>query len=394
MLKESEKTPSLPSGSGDTTVARQQLAAQELIGANIADAMAHHHLEFLRLEFALASMIFDPSSSNPESLYKHLVGQGAFLSQLQRQMQGWQEDANRQVQRSGQALPLIVEQDSPAAHEAASMLKKALRLGQENLLSLQKLSNEMEESRFLLDQLDARVTDGLGTHRKEFMEVVTWLSDALSHLTDWFTTPLFYLGSTALNRLGNTEFLAVVFVAIWLARTVSATLTRVAQQRIGVRKSRIYRINRLIHYSILILGVFIAFATLGFDFSSLLLVAGAIGVGLGFGVQAIVNNFLSGIIILFESHLRVGDFIELEDGSCGEIREINIRSTTITTNDGVDILIPNSQLLNSRVSNWTLSDPFRRVHIPFSVAYGTDKELVTRVVTEAALKLPYTMGKV
>lgn len=391
--KEAETAISNPFGAEDSAVERQQLFTQEVLRAMIAEAIAHHHFRMLRLESTLASMISGDSTVDPAAVYKHLLEEKKFLDSLQKQVHSWQETARRQVQRSGQALGLIVDQNAPTARETVALQKEAFRLGQENLLALQKLSNEMEESRFLLDQLDGRVSEGLGARRKELMEVVTWLSSVFSRFQEWATTPLFDIGENPVKPVGILKFLVVMLVAIWLARAVSGTLATVAQQRIGVRKSLIYRINRLIYYAILILGVFIALATLGVDFSSFLLIAGAIGVGLGFGVQSIFNNFLSGIIILFESNLRVGDFIELEDGSRGEIREINIRSTTIATNDGIDILIPNSQLLNTRISNWTLSDPFRRVHIPFVVAHGTDKDLVARIVTEAAVELPYTMGK-
>jgi small-conductance mechanosensitive channel len=118
---------------------------------------------------------------------------------------------------------------------------------------------------------------------------------------------------------------------------------------------------------------------------------GALGVGIGFGLQPVVANFVAGLMILFEQPLKVGDFVELESGVHGEVREIRMRATRITTNDNVDILVPNSEFVNGRVTNWTLDEAHRRVRIKFGVAYGTDKELVRRVVLEAAQKVEHTL---
>ncbi len=113
--------------------------------------------------------------------------------------------------------------------------------------------------------------------------------------------------------------------------------------------------------------------------------------GIGFGLQTLVSNFVAGLIILFERSLKIGDFVELESGVTGEVREINMRSTLITTNDNIDIVVPNSEFVNGRVTNWTMREVYRRVHIPFGVAYGTDKELVKKAALEAAQDVPVTL---
>ena len=123
----------------------------------------------------------------------------------------------------------------------------------------------------------------------------------------------------------------------------------------------------------------------------LALVLGALSVGLGFGLQQIFNNFVSGLIILFERNLKVGDFVDLGSGVHGEVQEINIRATRITTNDNTDIIVPNSEFVAGRVVNWTLREVARRLRVSFSVAYGTDKELVKKAVLEAAHAVPFTL---
>jgi small-conductance mechanosensitive channel len=146
-----------------------------------------------------------------------------------------------------------------------------------------------------------------------------------------------------------------------------------------------------VHYFILTIAVVIGLSSIGVDLTKFALIASALGIGIGFGLQNLVSNFVSGLIILFERSLKAGDFVELESGVSGEVREINMRATLINTNDNVDILVPNSEFVNGRVTNWTMREAQRRVHIPFGVAYGTNKDLVKQAALEAAEAVPWTL---
>jgi small-conductance mechanosensitive channel len=140
----------------------------------------------------------------------------------------------------------------------------------------------------------------------------------------------------------------------------------------------------------IVLGIIAAFSFIGVKFTNVAIVAGALSVGIGFGLQSIVNNFVSGIIILFEQNIKVGDFIELDTGLKGTVRDINVRSTIVNTLDNLDIIVPNSELVAAKVTNYTLNEPIVRIHVPFGVAYGSDKELVKKAVLEAARKVEIT----
>lgn len=126
---------------------------------------------------------------------------------------------------------------------------------------------------------------------------------------------------------------------------------------------------------------------IGIDLSNIALVGSAFAVGLGFGLQNVISNFVSGVIILVERSLKVGDFVDLESGVRGHVREIAMRYTRVTTNDEIDVLVPNSEFINKRVVNWTLDDSYRRMRIPFGVAYGTPKERVRDAGIAAARKV-------
>lgn len=122
---------------------------------------------------------------------------------------------------------------------------------------------------------------------------------------------------------------------------------------------------------------------LGLDLTTLAVFGGALGVGLGFGLQQIAANFISGIIILLERSLKVGDYIELEDGRTGILRDINMRSSTLSTYDGKDIMVPNERFITTRFVNWTHSDPRQRYEVPFVVTYETDMHKVPKLIEKA-----------
>jgi small-conductance mechanosensitive channel len=176
-----------------------------------------------------------------------------------------------------------------------------------------------------------------------------------------------------------------------LSRIIRIAIRRVSESDYSGTQASMYTVGRLTHYAIIIFAIFIALTSIGLDFSSLALVAGALSVGIGFGLQSIVNNFVSGLIILFEHSLRVGDYIELDTGLTGTVKAINVRSTLINTNDNIDIVVPNSEFVTTRLTNWTLGERILRVRIPFGVAYGSDKDLVRKAAMEAAAEVSFTL---
>ncbi|MFN9928761.1 MAG: mechanosensitive ion channel family protein [Phenylobacterium sp.] len=154
----------------------------------------------------------------------------------------------------------------------------------------------------------------------------------------------------------------------------------------------IYIVERLAGYAIILAGLFVGLSTLGVNLTSLTVFAGAVGVGVGLGLQGVVREFVSGLVVIFDPLVQVGDFIELENGARGEVVEVGPRATRIRTNDGLNVVIPNSKLIEGQVLNWTLKGGTRRIHVPFTVAYGADKAMVRDVVLRAAHDVPFTLA--
>ena len=130
---------------------------------------------------------------------------------------------------------------------------------------------------------------------------------------------------------------------------------------------------------------------LGIDLGKFGLLAGAIGVGLGFGLQNIIENFISGIILAFERPIQVGDTIEV-DAVFGSVQQIGVRSSTIKTFDGSEVVVPNGSLISNKVTNWTLSDFKRRAKLPVKVAFGSDPHQVIKVLHKVAEEHPDVLG--
>jgi small-conductance mechanosensitive channel len=180
-------------------------------------------------------------------------------------------------------------------------------------------------------------------------------------------------------------------LTVWLAFALSAFARFVLAEdvfpRLRLARGVPYAVSSLLHYTVLTLGFLFAVAAMGFDLDRITILAGAFGVGIGFGLQAVVNNFVSGLILLFERPVQVGDTVELGT-VIGEIRRIGIRSSTIRTWDGAEVILPNASLISDAVTNWTLSDRMRRIELPVGVAYGSDPDQVLELLRMVARQHP------
>ena len=201
------------------------------------------------------------------------------------------------------------------------------------------------------------------------------------------------VGKLELNVAGVLAAI-LTLVAVWaLSRLMQKGFTRYAMSHQPALRPAIYTVSRLAKYVLVVVGVLVAAGLMGIPLTQFAVLAGAVGVGLGFGLQAIFSNFVSGLILLFDRSLKVGDFVELESGVRGEVGDIGIRATRIMTNDNIDILVPNAEFVTGRVVNWTLGDNKIRLHVPFGVDYGVDKDLVKQAALEAAAEVPFTLDR-
>jgi small-conductance mechanosensitive channel len=176
---------------------------------------------------------------------------------------------------------------------------------------------------------------------------------------------------------------AIVAAFVWLSRRLQAALRRRLLPRLRLDPGLEFSVLRFVHYAVLTLGVLLALQTLHVDLTGVAVVAGLLGVGIGFGLQHIVSNFISGLILLIERPIAVGDRIAVGDVD-GFVRAINMRATEIVTEDNISVIVPNSEFIAGRVVNWSHGDPKLRLRIPIAVSYGSDVEHASRVLLDVA----------
>lgn len=191
---------------------------------------------------------------------------------------------------------------------------------------------------------------------------------------------------TSLTLLMIVKFLSVFVIGFILGWLYKNKIMKSSKIKFHLSSANRTILANLGYYAIIFLTIIISFNTVGLDLSSLAVVAGALSVGIGFGLQNIVSNFISGIILMFEKSIQVGHFVELENGVRGVVSDIRLRATTITTPEHIDILVPNSNFIQNNVTNLSLSDDLLRLRIPFGVAYGTDISQVEEVILDAIRK--------
>jgi potassium-dependent mechanosensitive channel len=225
-----------------------------------------------------------------------------------------------------------------------------------------------------------------------FFTVTTWAAGTLSAFG--LLTPVVAMARRILAaewthgalRISVGDLIAF-FLTIYLAFVVSSIVRVVLEEevfpRARLRPGLPYALTSLLRYAIICIGFVLALAVLGLNFDRITVLGGAFGIGVGFGLQNVVNNFVSGLIVLFERPVRVGDAVQIGDVQ-GEVRRIGIRSSTVRTWDGAEVVVPNSQLVSDKVTNWTPIDRRRRIVIPVNVAYGSAPDEVLKVLAAVA----------
>jgi potassium-dependent mechanosensitive channel len=207
---------------------------------------------------------------------------------------------------------------------------------------------------------------------------------APSPLTTWqiitsYTLTIAGIGITVSRLILAVALVYLAMVASWLIRSF---LQSAAYRRWNFDRGVSDSLNMLVHYSLIVLGVVLALAALGVQLQNFAIVAGALGIGVGFGLQNVVNNFASGLILLFERPVRVGDTVVV-GGEWGTIRKIGLRSTIMQTFDQSEMIVPNADLVSEKVVNWTLTNHTARVILQVGVAYGTDVQQVLQILRDA-----------
>lgn len=220
------------------------------------------------------------------------------------------------------------------------------------------------------------------------LKVFGWLDDVIAYLESIDLA----VGNIEISVYGVLRVLIFGAIFFWLGRLSNRAGQRIIRQQehidIGTREvfAKLYQVALMLVIFLLLLQV------MGVNITALAVFGGALGVGLGFGLQSIASNFISGLILLLDRSLSVGDHIELADGRMGIIRELNMRSTTVETFDGKDVMVPNEQFITTSFVNWTHKNKKQRYAINFQVAYDTDMHALFALLREVVASHPKVLS--
>lgn len=230
-----------------------------------------------------------------------------------------------------------------------------------------------------------------------FRKLAYWIliPIAVLHIFGWLDVVVNYLESVSIH-IGNIKISAYGIVRVLIFGTVLFWLGRISnnagqqiirsQEELDIGTREVFA--KLFQVALFFIVFILLLQIMGINLTTLAVFGGAVGVGLGFGLQAIASNFISGIIILLDRTLSVGDYIELEDGRKGTIRALNMRSTTLETYDGKDIMVPNEQFITTTFTNWTHKNIKQRYSLEIGVAYKTDLHQLFPVIREVVASHP------
>lgn len=272
-----------------------------------------------------------------------------------------------------------------------NLFEQFLKNTESILLNIQQIENRIFLSKFLLDEVHVLKKEQIRGIGGLMTSTSSQIGNFFTAHGKWFKESFFTIGNIPVTPLGLLKVALIILIASFIGQFLKSNIHKFGAKHQLMRNSSLYILSRLVYYLVLVIGFIIAGASLGFDLTAFAYIAGAITVWIGFGLQSIFMNFICGIIILLTKTLNVGDIIVLESGEVGQIVEINLRTTILATADGIEIIVPNSELVTKKFTNRTLAKNSRRINVVFRLPITVDKQLIKKVLVEAVLKEPNTL---
>jgi small-conductance mechanosensitive channel len=213
------------------------------------------------------------------------------------------------------------------------------------------------------------------------------LHDRLAAIARWFGTPLISFGGARVSAGGLLQVALALVIVFVVGRALRRALAQRLLPHLHLESGLAYAISNIGFYLFVTIGWLVVIQASGVNLTSLTVLVGALGVGVGFGLQEVASNFISGLILLLERPIEVGDHIQVGELD-GQVTRINIRATEVLTNDSIAVIVPNKDFVTLQVVNWSRGGDSIRVHVPIGVAYGTDPKRVEAALFEAVATIP------
>lgn len=377
---------------GDTPYDRSMryLMEQKNALASVNASLAWSKLSLYLLKYNLLMDVNGLFSEGHERLLEEMDAWKTRIDQITIQIAQIRQAALKEQERGRQEYALLIHDNADSRLIKINQNRKQESLN--TLTQLQILEDSLFDIHWMIDLLEKQIgkqssSSDIAWRKFEGMKSKSW-----GTIVDWANFSLFKLSGIPITFYNLLKLFSIALMTFYVSRLIRSTLNGTVKRKGNISDATIYTLGRMIHYFILIVGSCLAFISIGFDFSNLFILASALTFGLGFGLQSAANNIVCGIRILMERKLKIGDYVELYNGSKGRITEIQLQHSVLCTNDGSEIIVPNSELIDKMLMNWTMSHDFKRLHIPFSVDSQCDKEFVRQIIIEAAHKVCCTVS--
>ncbi len=365
------------------------LLKQKLLVSESRLALNESKLHFLEAKLDISALTLSSSDYSIDGIITKYKTRDSFIKLTQEKNETWNSIFRKEIDS---LISIASENTNPlgANDELIQILNQRKNLAPDTALSLRKLDSSINDLKFINDIIRNKLSENQGALFKIKSSSSITFSEAWRNSKIFFSKSLFSIGDIPVTTADILRAIIIILFAYFISRVVQKIIRKITSSDVGPSSPVFYTLGRLSHYLIILIGLMIALSSIGLSFTNIAIVAGALSVGIGFGLQSIVNNFVSGIIVLFEQNIKIGDFVELDTGMKGVVKGIHVRSTIITTLDNLDIIVPNSELVSAKVTNFTMNEPMFRIHIPFGVAYGSDKAIVEKAGLEAVKNVEVT----
>ncbi len=378
-------------GTGLQGRAMKNLMAQKTVHSAVEEALAWSQLAFHSLKFNLIMHFNNRFNIQSREMRERLKGWKEQLQKILNQQSNWEKLTLTEQERIRKDQGILTADAENRESNLTGLNNSRRQETSETLSKLHQLTEEIAHVQWLIGQIEHSI-------RVNSNFIVRWWGDATDSVINvWFESmkifnvSLFKIFEIPINVLTILRVVFIVFISLFLSFILRFGIKKSAVFYLDNKISFVKNIESIVHYFVLFVGVIAIFSSIGLDFNHMMILLGALTFGIGLGLQSVAMNFFSGLKILFERKIKIGDTLELDSGRYGKVTEIHIQNTVIRTSDGVEIVVPNSELISSPLVNWTMSDDYRRLHIPFSIAYNNDKDLVRAIVSRAAKEVPCTV---
>ena len=361
---------------------------QKVTRFSVTETLANLRVILAEITFFLVKMQDMEEAQTADSFNENFERWSGGLGKVKGKLSGYRQETEQEQDRLSAGYVKVIE-ETPA--QINLRRQRHIEVAQTTSL-IQQVEDEIFKLELLIQFARSKLHTQQGLWQRGWV-YLEMISDGIVRIwKDWTRVTIFRVGDAPV-ALRDLLGAILVFLGILIfSRLVRLGLVRMLKRTKEKESAALYTLNKMIQYGFLLFGFVVALAFLGIGFRNLAIILGALSVGIGFGLQNIVNNFLCGLIILFEGNVKIGDMVELPSGNWGIVKEVKVQNTVLHSFRGLDIMIPNSQIVSEGFINWTLHDPFQRLHIPFSVAYGSDKDKLREIVVEVAKQQPSTIS--